>query len=268
MSETESETTLAAEGAEGAEAAGKAAAPDVDDELVLEGAAKTMREVRGPIDTVRVVLHVWATPESLPILDELLLGIHASGLYAACAGVHCFVAGPDAEAMAPALSYLRRRAGSKVQVEREAPGDTSHERLTLESLHTCVGPSDAVLYMHTKGATAKYMPGGSDYEAKGENVAAWRRAILLECVCNWRMVVEALRMHCEVVGPCFRPAPRPHFRGNFWWARGDYLLTRVPRKIGDGYLDPELEFVLRGSPRIAELDRLPMASYETLQGLP
>jgi hypothetical protein len=287
------------QGGSAAAAATEEEEEEVEAELVLEGAAATMRaeaaereareaqeeeeeeeeergaeqrgagagaEPAGSAGCIRVALHIWASPATLPIVDELFLGIHASGLYEACAAVHCFVAGPDAAAMAPVLDYLRRRAGAKVRVEREAPGDRTHERLALENLRALVGPEDALLYMHTKGASAKYLPGGAEHGTKGPHVAAWRRALLLECVTSWRMCAEALRRGaCDVIGPAFRTAPRPHFSGNFWWARGRHLLEAAPRRVGPGYFDPELAFICEGAPRVAELDRLPLAGYGTTQ---
>lgn len=239
----------------------------VDEELILEGAAATLAaRAAAASPAIRVALHIWATPATLHIVDELFLGIHASGLYQACAAVHCYVAGPDAAAMAPVMGYLSQRAGLKVRLERVAPGDATFERLALEDLRELVGPSDALLYMHTKGASAKYLPGGAEHATKGPHVAAWRRALLLECVTSWRICAQALQQgRCDVVGPAFRRAPRPHFSGNFWWARGEHLLERTPRSIGPGYFDPELSFVAEGAPRVAELDKLLGAGYDTTQ---
>jgi hypothetical protein len=216
---------------------------------------------------IRIILHIYAT--AISITDEILFAIHATGLYRECHAVHCFVTGPDPESIERMLAYLSLRGGPKIKVERCEPGDTTYERFTLENMFDLIDADDFVLYMHTKGSSPKYLPGGDKHVSLGQAVQAWCRAILMECTMRWRDCVAAMgNGSCDIVGPCYRPQPVPHYRGNFWWARGDYLLTRVPRKIDGWYWAPELNFVFVGSPKFGMLDPLPLAHYDTIQPMP
>lgn len=48
-----------------------------------------------------------------------------------------------------------------------------------------------------------------------------------------------------------KPLPS-HFAGNFWWATGKYFLS-LPKKIGDGYCDPE-SYIFINNPKYMALD--------------
>lgn len=176
--------------------------------------------------SIRVVYHVHARDDGSwePVVREQAHGLLLSGLYAACDAVHCFVSGDPAAARAAAAFVASR--GAKVCVAC-VPGDASHERLALHGLRGLVTPGDRVLYLHSKGVTK---PGD-------ERVADWRRMMEHFLVGGWRRCVELLDGQ-DLVGCNWRAEPRPHFSGNFWWARADHLL-RLPESVGPEYCDPE-----------------------------
>ena len=102
---------------------------------------------------------------------------------------------------------------------------TEFEFPTLDLLHRRCSRSDSpdlVWYVHTKGTI--YEP--------NEKSRRWRRA-MADCVLGrgWREMVD----RCSSGEPCCGPFPGPDsFRGNFWWARADYVRTleRPPRANG------------------------------------
>lgn len=76
----------------------------------------------------------------------------------------------------------------------------------------------SVLYFHTKGVSAP----NSDHKRK------WRELMTRETIGRWKENVRDLDDH-DVVGVNWREcAPIPHFSGNFWWARADWIRSLAP----------------------------------------
>jgi len=74
-------------------------------------------------------------------------------------------------------------------------------------------PGGAVLYLHTKGVSAPQHAGK----------VAWRRLMDHHVIRRWEENLQQLRSH-DLVGVCWEDDPRwPHFCGNFWMARCDWL---------------------------------------------
>jgi hypothetical protein len=71
-------------------------------------------------------------------------------------------------------------------------------------------------YIHTKGAcTANWFI---------RNPAYWWGQYLEEYTINrWRTNVEKLDQGHDICGVEWRTVPEPHFSGNFWWAKSEYL---------------------------------------------
>jgi len=177
------------------------------------------------------------------IVGEIIAAVHMSGLYRELAAAYVYVCG-DA-AVIPAVAARVLRSGAKWSIVKTAPGDTTYERLTLTDMHRHVAPDDHVLYLHSKGVTqcgtAKELP-----------VADWRYALLYHLVGRHRECSERLAAGVQTVGVNYRGGKRPHFGGNFWWGRGDYLLT-LPTTIGPDYFAPEQEFLFANSPTYEEI---------------
>lgn len=173
---------------------------------------------------VKVFYHVCAVGPWEAIVRDQLAKIHFSGLYDAVEYVACFVAGPEAQRAVEVL----REYGAKVAVHACEPGDTSYERLTLLGMHKLVRPGDKLLYMHSKGVT----------KGNSQKVLHWRQCMEHALVKSWQRCVDLLEV-ADAVGTNFRAAPALHYSGNFWWCTGAHFM-RLPHRIGDNYLDPEM----------------------------
>jgi hypothetical protein len=173
---------------------------------------------------VKVFYHVCATGPWEAVVRDQLAKVHWSGLYDAAEAVHCWVSGPEA---AKACDVLREH-GAKIVVEACAPGDTSYERLTLLGMRPLVRPGDRLLYLHSKGVT----------KDNRRSVLHWRQYMEHTLVRHWRRCVDLLEV-ADAVGVNFATRPAPHYSGNFWWCTGAHYL-KLPRVIGDDYLDPEM----------------------------
>jgi hypothetical protein len=90
-----------------------------------------------------------------------------------------------------------------------------HEYPALHQLWLESQQSDFyALYLHTKGAS-------KTTDTEQLNAAAWSRIMLHGVVHNHRLCEYHLDRGADVVGSLWYR----HFKGNFWWARSDYLRT-------------------------------------------
>jgi hypothetical protein len=205
----------------------------------------------------RIFFHIFCGPHTLPILKDQIKALLLSGLYERVSAIRCCLAG-EGGAMA-AVKDLLRSVGRKFEIACEAPGDASAERLTLLQLRREVRSGEKILYLHTKGVSR---PGN-------EAVAWWRTWMEWHLLSRFADCLAALDTHdlvgCSWLVGAQNPiggeggVPRPvgpHFPGNFWWARGDYL-QRLPEVIGAAYNDPE-DWISRPAngppPRVKDLD--------------
>ena len=72
--------------------------------------------------------------------------------------------------------------------------------------------------------------------------------------------LAALRNH-DLVGVHWRDKPFPHFSGNFWWARNEYL-RRLEQSIHDAVRDfePRVDLIdVRAEPDVSEPGQVPEA---------
>lgn len=93
-------------------------------------------------------------------------------------------------------------------------------------------PEARVLYLHTWGAS---------HDARHAVIDDWRRMLLYFLVERFDSCLEMLGSH-DAVGCNLLASPRPHFSGNFWWARAPYLAS-LESPTGDRH---EAEFWLLG----------------------
>jgi hypothetical protein len=83
-------------------------------------------------------------------------------------------------------------------------------RESSEPYHIC--------YIHLKGLLRYGDP----------NVGDWRDFMNWATIEKWRDNVEALDEGAEVVGTNYNTEPWPHFAGNFWWAKSEYVAKLEP----------------------------------------
>lgn len=199
---------------------------------------------------LKVFYHICAIRHCVSVVEEQMAALLYSGLLGApeLQAVYCFLTANDLGS----LNYIKAllgRYGSKVVVVAESLDTTRYERFTLESIADYLDDTDGVLYIHSKGVSQ------TDPE-KVANVAEWTRAMNDYLIGRWRECVGYLNGAADIVGAYYADRPLPHFQGNFWWARADYF-KKLPRTIGAGYLEPELNFVFRASPRWKAMGVLP-----------
>lgn len=172
---------------------------------------------------VRVVYHICAMNHWESVLRDQASKLLFSGLYDDVVAIHCYCSGPEARRAAHVIQSF----GAKFRVEACDSEDKSGERFTLMKIHTHVAPLDKVLYIHTKGVT-KLPP--------SENVFFWNFYMEYHLIKRYATCLDILD-HADVVGLDFYAQSLPHFSGNFWWARGDHLLTLATyaEEEGDKY---------------------------------
>lgn len=108
-----------------------------------------------------------------------------------------------------------------------------HECFTLQRAYTFATENreGAILYVHTKGASAPWDP----------QKTAWRRLMMEAVAKRWREHLDTLSI-ADMVGLGWLHSPHhPHYSGNIWMARCDWLAS----------LTPPLDFRDRGGPIIA-----------------
>lgn len=98
--------------------------------------------------------------------------------------------------------------------------DAANEIPTLAWMHyaaTGLPAETPMLYMHLKGAT--WRAGLRETPC----VEDWRRLMLYFCVERWQDAVARLETYSAVGCNISTARGRPHFSGNFWWARAGAL---------------------------------------------
>lgn len=206
------------------------------------------------VSRIVICYHICAIRHCVTVVEEQLTAMLYSGLLddPRLVRVACFVTANDVGSL-DYMKMLLGRWGRKVVVVAESLDTQTFERFTLEKLKWALNgePDDtAVLYLHSKGV--------SQIEPeKIANVACWTRALCTHLIGRYPACLAALERGNDLVGAFYSAEPAPHFQGNFWWARHSYL-QRLPDTIGPGYLEPELNFVFRASPRWTNMACVPV----------
>jgi hypothetical protein len=120
----------------------------------------------------------------------------------------------------PTACVVGNRAGANhvrsiMPVVYHSESVQEYETATLQRLwqHCCKNPTGSVLYAHTKGVSAPNDPGK----------AAWRRLMDRHVIGNWRENLQKLALY-DMVGVDWQDSEtHPHFSGNFWMARADWI---------------------------------------------
>lgn len=192
-------------------------------------------------------IHVVGLGRGEAIARDLLGRIDGAGLTPHLAALRPCWGGPG-----PVPGWLRDR-GDVIDLGDVVPAG---EVPTLRRLHAdCrADPAGAILYLHVKGAT----------RPRGQ-ADAWRDFLADGVVTRWRECVAALDAGHDCAGSewygpegeaewrrvwQFGPLDfLPHFAGNFWWARADYVARLEPGPFTTRW-DAEYKFIGTGSPRV------------------
>lgn len=195
--------------------------------------------------------HVCAINNYIPIVDEQLGKLFRSGLLAACTKLYVAVLHPTDIAFS-IVEALIGRYNSHFKEPRIEVGYYSknlhlYERPILTLTRTQAisyhNPNARVFYLHTKGVSDRHQT-----EEMIDRMNGWRRFMEAYTVTRWRDCVKILDTH-DVCGVNFQPMPSPHFSGNMWWARSDYIGTLDPIGLIGPYSEPE-QWVCSKQPRV------------------
>ena len=165
-----------------------------------------MRRQRTPPTRLEVWWHCCLLPGWQPIVAEQLALLKFMSLDEIRV---CFLgANADIEAV---------KASSPVTLHEVYRSDhyQDYETATLLRLWNAslADISTAYLYFHTKGASAPHDP----------VKRVWRRAMARYLIADWRQNLEILS-RADIVGANWQASKQyPHFQGNFWMARGDWI---------------------------------------------
>lgn len=205
----------------------------------------------GKEEKIHIFIHVCTLTCWESVLENQLKRINESGLYEVCDSISIGVLGTGNVA-----SILRKYP--KVTLLFQNPNMNLYERPTLLCLHDlCRSTEDEclVLYLHTKGVSAKH-----GYKIAG-SVIDWRNLLEYFNLDCWRDCVSMLTEEkYDVCGVNVQSIPKLHCSGNFWWARSKYIAS-LPHEIGSAYTDPEM-WVGLNNPRIKSLHNSNINHYD------
>lgn len=122
---------------------------------------------------------------------------------------------------------------------------------TLNQLRGIIPDDDVSLYIHTKGVTRL------DFK---QNSTDWRKFMEYFVLDKWRDCVSALVEYDACGVNYWSDHEKPHFSGNFWWAKNSYLKTLPP--VSSNRLDAEF-WVGRNNPNVKCFKALSQAFYTT-----
>ncbi len=111
---------------------------------------------------------------------------------------------------------IAAQCGVNLIVHGHDPDVRRFEGITLDAVHDWSKdhPDGAITYVHTKGVSA----------AGDRNKERWRRIMAREVVAEWQRNLKLLEL-ADIAGCCWQESPHhPHFSGNFWAARCDWLM--------------------------------------------
>jgi len=161
-----------------------------------------------PTGEIGVFLHVATLGRYQEVADEVLLGVHKSGLFERASFIEVSVVG-EAPFVSPVIH-------DKVRIVRRSRDVTVFEHPTLDAIqaYSRAHPEAHVLYLNCLGGRHV----GPHYEIR----AQWRRLLQFMLVERYDHCVAALRTY-DVCGVDWRRLPLPHMTSNNWWAKAGYL---------------------------------------------
>jgi len=198
--------------------------------------------------------HIWSPPDSdiwKLFIDEQIKRIYKSGI-TKYADVKCGINGKSSSRV-----YEFVKNHSWINVVEVSDSDEQYEGFTLKHLY-CDSLSDTyekVGYIHTKGIS--FLSGHRDHDPTRPGIRdssqdktiiainSWRHFLEWGCIDMWKENVDKLDQH-HTSGVNYSPVPWPHYSGNFWWARSDYVknlehpIERMNKK--SGWADQRLSF--------------------------
>lgn len=181
--------------------------------------------------TKYIYFHICTLNAYAQIITDMMNQCMASGLMDEITELRYYVTGIH-------ISHVQdiMRGYPKTRCVQTEIRNQEYERFTLHALRAdCQrmeekGEKAYILYLHSKGVSRPpwQFPG----------VASWRETMIYGLSVYRHVCWEELGRGVDAVGSYYRDLPRPHFSGNFWWARSSHIATLD--RIGPQYLDPEM----------------------------
>lgn len=178
-------------------------------DAALRSRLASRRTVPWTVDRPTVFWHIAAMGHWCEVVTEQLALLATADLR----DVTACVLGTDAQA-ARCIDAAEDR-GINLHVAFHHPNFDLYELPTLALVHRWAKatPLGAAIYFHTKGVSAPDDP----------NKQHWRRLMGRHVIANWRENLKLLADH-DAVGVNYQDYPiMPHFAGNFWMARADWI---------------------------------------------
>jgi hypothetical protein len=162
---------------------------------------------------IKIYIHVSELSGWQQVLDQQYLLIQSSGLLDAADTV--FLCGNGQSNTF--IPWMKKQTSEKLMYAHCNPHSAFYEYPTLNFLHSQArDPGDAyqILYIHLKGLS----------RPADQCMTDWRNFLQWAVIERWQECVQLLADH-DCVGANWETEPWPHFSGNFWWARSDYVAT-------------------------------------------
>lgn len=168
--------------------------------------------------------HICLLNNGADIFKEQLETIVSSGLYNATTQIFCSIVGAGSDVF---------ELPDKYNVVYQSEDMSSGERKILEYMYVSSNIHiGSYYYIHTKGVSRFNHP-------FYQNIKDWRLLMEHFLIVHWKNRHNEL-LNCDVVGINYMTYPLPHFSGNFWWTKSDYI-SRSPVTFNyKDYLEPEM----------------------------
>ncbi len=166
--------------------------------------------------------HLYCGPNDWPgIVSEQMSFIHNSGLADKLSKLYVTLVGAEADRK----KALRMLEPLKYEIVAEYETGEHFEFPCLIKMRAIAEATKFyAFYFHTKGASYSNETGRyQNFEWKRLQCERWRRLMCHYVLSKWQMALNTLIGGYQAYGILYREKPRPHFSGNFWWARSEAL---------------------------------------------
>lgn len=186
--------------------------------------------------------HVCAINNYRTIVQEQIAALKASGLFAATDHINvCLLTTSDEP-----LSLFR---DPKFRIRIKTHNFNLYERQILnfmleDALRANRNRREySIWYIHSKGVSDRHQNPTSQ-----KRIRDWRK--LLEAFVIWNWSACHRKVTIEKYDTCsanYSNTP-PHYSGNFWWTRSNYIAKRTRLPMKGNYVDPEM-WLFKSKPR-------------------
>ena len=197
--------------------------------------AKSLDGCKTPLD-IGVFYHVYPGKGWEEMYQEQLGCLVANGLYDKIKHLHIGFNGNLSVCSVP---------DKAVAISNE---NKSEETETLIALRDwcAVNPDAFVLYFHTKGVSRQ-----------NRFTEDWRKCMQYFVITNWRECYKALQEGYDLAGINWQEDTsmgyRPHFSGNFWWAKASYINTLSEEALNSTFRYDREFWIGTGKPKVKNL---------------